>query len=70
MIKQKGRIRRHLIMARSAIGSTGEIARDYWRAGGGRRWQLPLVIFLFVTGFILVVAASVEALAPFIYSIF
>jgi hypothetical protein len=31
---------------------------------------MPLAIFLCVTGFLLVLAAGVEALAPFIYSIF
>ncbi|HET6971594.1 MAG TPA: DUF5989 family protein [Phenylobacterium sp.] len=30
----------------------------------------PLAIFLCVTGALLVLAASVEALAPFIYAIF
>jgi hypothetical protein len=31
---------------------------------------MPLAIFLCVTGLLLVLAAGVEALAPFIYSIF
>ena len=35
-----------------------------------RRWMLPLVLFLCLTGLILTLAASVEALAPFVYSIF
>jgi hypothetical protein len=39
-----------------------------WR--GGRRWLLPLAIFICVTGLLLIVAASVEALAPFVYAIF
>jgi hypothetical protein len=32
--------------------------------------MMPLAIFLCVTGFLLILAASVEALAPFVYSIF
>jgi hypothetical protein len=32
--------------------------------------MLPLAVFLCVIGLVLVVAASVEALAPFVYSIF
>jgi hypothetical protein len=32
--------------------------------------MVPLAIFLCVTGLLLVLAAGVEALAPFIYSIF
>jgi hypothetical protein len=31
---------------------------------------IPLVIFLCVTGAVLVLAATVEGLAPFIYTIF
>jgi len=41
-----------------------------WRADASRRWLLPLAIFLCLTGMMLALAASVEALAPFIYSIF
>jgi hypothetical protein len=31
---------------------------------------VPLVVFLCATGLVLVLAAAVEALAPFIYAIF
>jgi hypothetical protein len=41
-----------------------------WRSGAARRWLLPLAIFICVTGVLLIFAASVEVLAPFIYSIF
>ena len=44
-------------------------ARGLWRSEG-HKWMVPLVVFLCVTGLILVVAASVEALAPFVYAIF
>ena len=63
-------MRRQLIVIGSAAGSIGDLARGLWRGGGEKRWLLPLAVFLCVTGFLLVLAAGVEALAPFIYSIF
>jgi hypothetical protein len=70
MIKKRGKIRRGLIVMRGAAGSIGDLARGMWRSGASRRWLLPLAIFICVTGLLLILAASVEALAPFIYSIF
>jgi hypothetical protein len=70
MIRKKGRLRRQLVVLGSAFGSTAELARGLWRGGGEKRLLLPLAVFLCATGFILVLAAGVEALAPFIYSIF
>jgi len=70
MIKQKGRLRRQLVVLASAFGSTGSLAKGMWRGGSGKRVMVPLAIFLCVTGLLLVLAAGVEALAPFIYSIF
>ena len=70
MIKQKGRLRRQLVVLGSAFGSTGELARGLWRGGATKRLMVPLAIFLCMTGLLLVLAAGVEALAPFIYSIF
>jgi hypothetical protein len=69
MIRKRGRIRRQLIVFGSAFGTTGELAAGLWRSTG-RRWMVPLVVFLCLTGLILTLAASVEALAPFVYSIF
>jgi hypothetical protein len=70
MIPRRGRFRRSLHVLGSAIGSTGELARGLWRGGSEKRLVMPLAIFLCVTGFLLILAAGVEALAPFIYSIF
>jgi hypothetical protein len=70
MIKRRGKIRRGLVVAGSAAGSIAELARGMWNSGSSKRWLVPLVIFLCVTGVLLIVASSVEALAPFIYSIF
>ena len=70
MLKQRGKLQRSLIVFGSAGGSIADLARGMWRSGAAKRWMLPLAVFLCVTGLVLVVAASVEALAPFVYSIF
>ena len=51
-------------------GSTSDLTQGLWRSGGARRWLIPLAVFLCLTGAILVLAAGVEALAPFVYAIF
>ncbi len=70
MIKKRGRIERGFIIMGSAAGSIGDLALGMWQSDASRRWLLPLAVFLCVTGLLLALAASVEALAPFIYSIF
>jgi hypothetical protein len=57
-------------MMSSAGGSIADLASGLWRSGGGKRWLLPLAVFLCVFGVILILATTVEALAPFIYAIF
>ena len=70
MLKKRGGVRRRLVVMGSAAGSIGQLAQGLWRSGSGKRWLIPLAVFLSVTGLVLILAASVEALAPFIYSIF
>ena len=70
MIRRRSKIRRGLIVIGSAVPSIGELTRGLWRSEGSRRWLIPLAVFLCVTGLVLVVASTVEALAPFIYTIF
>jgi hypothetical protein len=70
MIKKRGKIRRGIIVMSSAAGSIADLSQGMWRGGASRRWLLPLAIFICLTGLLLILAASVEALAPFIYSIF
>ncbi|HYZ89666.1 MAG TPA: DUF5989 family protein [Myxococcales bacterium] len=70
MIKRRSRIARTLIVVGSAAPSIVDGARGLWRSESGRKWLVPLVVFLCVTGIVLIAAASVEALAPFIYAIF
>jgi hypothetical protein len=70
VLKKRGKLKRNLIVLRSAGGSIAELASGMWRSGPGKRWLVPLAVFLSVLGLVLVLAASVEALAPFVYSIF
>jgi uncharacterized protein DUF5989 len=70
VIRKRGRIRRQLIVLGSATESITHLAGGLWRSGSSKRWLVPLAVFLCVTGLVLIMAASVEALAPFIYSIF
>lgn len=69
MIKKRSRIRRGLIVLGSTGGSIADLTSGLWRSDAHQRWLIPLAIFLCLTGLILIVATSVEALAPFIYSI-
>jgi uncharacterized membrane protein len=70
MMKRRSRLARMLIVLAMAAASIVDGARGLWRSEAGRKWLVPLVVFLCVTGIVLVAAASVEALAPFIYAIF
>lgn len=70
MIKKRGGIRRRAILVSSVGGSIADLARGLWRRDSGSRWLVPLAVFLCLFGLVLIVAATVEALAPFIYAIF
>jgi Family of unknown function (DUF5989) len=70
MIKKRGRMRRRLIIFGSAGGSVADLARGLWRRDSGKRWLVPLAVFLCLFGLVLLLATTVEALAPFIYAIF
>jgi hypothetical protein len=70
VIQKKSRIRRQLVVLGSTFASTTELVKGIWRSESGRRWLVPLAIFLCVTGAVLVLATSVEVLAPFIYTLF
>ena len=69
-LKRRRGIQRRLIMLASAGGSIGDLTRGLWRTDSGKRWLVPLAVFLCVFGLILILATTVEALAPFIYAIF
>jgi hypothetical protein len=70
MIRKPSRTRRRLIMLGSAAGSIRDLAVGLWQSDSGKRWLLPLAVFLCLFGLVLIVATTVEALAPFIYAIF
>ena len=70
MIRRRGRVARMLLMLASAVPTISDGARGVWRSESGRKWLMPLLVFLCLTGLVLIVSASVEALAPFLYAIF
>jgi hypothetical protein len=70
VIKKRGRLHRGAIVFASTGGSIAELARGLWNGGAHKRWMVPLAVFLCLTGLLLILATTVEALAPFIYSIF
>jgi Family of unknown function (DUF5989) len=69
VIKKRSRLTRGLIVLGSTGGSIAELTSGMWRSESHKRWLIPLAVFLCLTGLILILATSVEALAPFIYSI-
>jgi hypothetical protein len=69
-LKRPGGIHRRLIMIASVGGSIADLTRGLWRSESGKRWLVPLAVFLCIFGVLLIFATAVEALAPFIYAIF
>ena len=70
VVRKRGGFRRRLIVLGSAGGSIADLARGLWRRDSGKRWLVPLAVFLCIFGLVLILATTVEALAPFIYAIF
>lgn len=70
VVRKRSGIRRRLIMLGSAGGSIADLVRGLWSSDSGKRWLIPLAVFLCVFGVVLILATTVEALAPFIYAIF
>jgi hypothetical protein len=70
MIEKRSGTRRRLIMLATTGSSIAELVRGMWRSDSGKRWLVPLAVFLCLFGFVLILATTVEALAPFIYAIF
>ena len=68
--RKRSRIRRRLTILGSAASSSADLIAGIWQSDNGKRWMLPLVVFLCLFGFVLILATTVEALAPFIYAIF
>jgi hypothetical protein len=70
VVRKPGGIRRRMMMLGTVGGSIADLVRGMWRSERGNRWLLPLAVFLCLFGVVLILATSVEALAPFIYAIF
>ena len=70
MIRRRAKIARLLVLLGSAGPTLADGVRGLWRSESGRKWMVPLLVFVCVTGLFLLVAAGVEALAPFVYAIF
>jgi hypothetical protein len=70
VIRRPGKLRQGFVMVTSMAPSAGELVQGLWRDRAHKRWLIPLVVFLCLTAVLLLLAASVEVLAPFIYSIF
>jgi hypothetical protein len=70
MRAKRSGVRRRLIMLGTAGGSIADLTRGLWRSESGKRWLVPLAVFMCIFGLILILATTVEALAPFIYAIF
>jgi hypothetical protein len=70
VIPKHGKVRNGILVAGSIVPSARDLVRGLWRGPARKRWMVPLVVFLCLTATLLLLAASVEALAPFIYSIF
>jgi hypothetical protein len=70
MLKRPGKMRRAAIMVGTALPSIAVFAAALWKHEEGKKWMLPLVVFLCLMGLVLLLGTTVEALAPFIYSIF
>ena len=70
VLKHRSGFKRRLIMIGTAGTSIADLVRGLWHDESGQRWLLPLAVFLCLFGLILILATTVEALAPFIYAIF
>ena len=70
MINRPSGMRRRAIMVATAGSSIADLVRGLWRSDSGKRWLVPLAVFLCLFGLVLILATTVEALAPFIYAIF
>jgi hypothetical protein len=70
VVRKRGWIRRRLIVLGSAAGSSADLVLGLWRSESGKKWMVPLAVFFCLFGGVLILATSVQALAPFIYAIF
>jgi uncharacterized membrane protein YcjF (UPF0283 family) len=70
VIRKQGKFRQGVVIVASMAPSIVDLVRGLWRSPDRKRWLVPVVVFLCVTAVLLILATTVEGLAPFIYSIF
>ena len=46
MITRRGGMRRRVIMLSTVTGSIVDLVRGLWRSDSGKRWLVPLAVFL------------------------
>jgi hypothetical protein len=69
-LRRRGKLAHAALLVGNAFGAIVDAVRGLWRGRARHRWLVPLLVFLCLTGVFLTIAATVEALAPFLYSIF
>jgi hypothetical protein len=69
-LKKRSKLGHIAVLFTSAFGAIGDGASGIWKSRTRHRWLVPLLVFLCTLGLFLAVAATVEALAPFLYTIF
>ena len=69
-LKKRSTFGHVFVLLGSAFGTISDGARGVWQSRTRHRWLVPLLVFLCTLGLFLAVAATVQALAPFLYTIF
>ena len=70
MKRRTGKLKRGLLMMGSAVPTLAAMPGAVWKSQQGKRWLVPLMVFLGLSGLLLILGGAVEALAPFVYAIF
>jgi len=70
VIRRRGKTVRTLRLLGTTGSTIADGVRGLWRSESGRKWMVPLLLFLCLTGLLLLLAAGIEAVAPFVYAIF
>ena len=70
MRRRPGKLKRGLVMIGTALPSLFALPGAVYRSQQGKRWLVPLMVFLGLSGLLLILGGAVEALAPFVYAIF
>jgi hypothetical protein len=70
VIRRRGKTVRTLLLLGTTGSTIADGVRGLWRSESGRKWMVPLLLFLCLTGLLLLLAAGIEAVAPFVYAIF